>query len=111
MTASRNEARYGLWACAIVLATSSCGGGTAADGEPTEEQRARAAAAEVAKNCHNPAQPDDSCATVEDLSRTSAEQWRARIRLFNGRDICVTIHLDKFERVGDNLHGVDRVAC
>ena len=103
--------RYSIWACAIAVATSSCGGQSAAEGGPTEEERARAAAEEVAKNCMNPDAPNDDCATVEELSRVSPGRWRTRIRLFNGRDVCVTIDLSRFERVGDNLRGVDRIAC
>lgn len=106
----RRGIRHSLCTCAIAALASSCGGHDE-EGEPAEEERARAAAEEVARNCHNPDAPNEPCATVEDLSRISSGRWRTRIRLFDGRDICVTIDLSRFERVGDDLRGVDRVAC
>jgi hypothetical protein len=92
------------------LAVSACGGDRG-EGDAAEEERARAAAEEVAKNCHNPDAPNEPCASVEELSRLSPGRWRSRIRLFNGRDVCVTIELSRFERVGDDVRGVDRTAC
>jgi hypothetical protein len=89
---------------------SSCGG-EGEEGDAAEEERARAAAEEVAKNCHDPAAPNEPCADVEELARLGPGRWRTRIRLFDGRDVCVTIELTRFERVGDDLRGVDRIAC
>ncbi len=106
----RRTVAFGAWAAAATLAVSACGG-ERGEGDAAEEERARAAAAEVAKNCHNPSAPNEPCAGVEELSRLSPGRWRSRIRLFNGRDVCVTIDLSRFERVGDDLRGVDRTAC
>jgi hypothetical protein len=97
------------YASGAILALAACGETSTAS--ETEEERARAAAEEVAKNCHNPDAPKDSCAVVEELSQLRPGNWRTRIRLFNGRDICVKLDLDRFERVGDNLRGVDRTTC
>jgi hypothetical protein len=109
----RGALRYSVVVSAAVLASAACGGqaGNPADTGPTEEEQARAAAEEVAKNCHNPDAPNEKCATVEELSRLSPGRWRTRVRLFNGRDVCVAIDLSRFERVGDNLRGVDRIGC
>ena len=92
------------------MATSSCGG-SSFESEAVEAKVARDAATVVVRNCRNHAAPNEKCASVEELSRISPSRWSARIRLFNGRDVCVEINLRRFKRVGDQLRGVDRIAC
>jgi hypothetical protein len=111
-SATHARVRYVLCAAVIVLGgATSCGEEASPTPETSEEERARAAAAEVAKNCENPDAPNEACASVEDVFRTSPEHWTARIELFDDRKVCVSIDLRRFRRTGDNLQGVDRVEC
>ena len=107
---ARRTFRLGVAVAAAAFALSSCGD-ERDERDVAEEERARAAAQEVAKNCHNPDAPNEPCASVEELSRLGPDRWQTRIRLFNGRDVCVTIALTRFERAGDDLRGIDRIPC
>jgi hypothetical protein len=55
---ARRALALGARAAAAALALSACAGGRD-EGDAAEEERARSAAAEVAKNCHNPDAPNE----------------------------------------------------